>query len=59
MTKARTIDENWIASPCGWTPFAGTRCTGWPVMTIVRGNLVMRDDEVLGGPLGKPVSFAG
>ncbi len=58
MRKARTIDENWIASPCGWTPFAGTRCTGWPVMTIVRGHVVMREDEVLGQPIGKPVSFA-
>jgi dihydroorotase len=57
MKKARTIEESWIASPCGWTPFAGTRCTGWPVMTIVRGNLVMRDDEVLGAPVGKPVAF--
>jgi dihydroorotase len=59
MKKARTIEESWIASPCGWTPFAGTRCTGWPVMTIVRGNLVMREDEVLGQPIGRPVSFAG
>jgi len=59
MKKARTIEESWIASPCGWTPFAGTRCTGWPVMTIVRGNLVMREDEVLGAPVGRPVSFAG
>ncbi len=58
MKKARTIEESWIASPCGWTPFAGTRCTGWPVMTIVRGNVVMREDEVLGSPVGKPVSFA-
>lgn len=58
MKKARTIEESWIASPCGWTPFAGTRCTGWPVMTIVRGNLVMREDEVLGAPIGRPVSFA-
>jgi dihydroorotase len=58
MNKARTIDESWIVSPCGWTPFAGVRCQGWPAMTMIRGRLVMREDEVLGGPAGRPVSFA-
>lgn len=58
MRRTRTIEESWIASPCGWTPFAGHRCTGWPVMTILRGQAVMREDEVLGAPLGAPVRFA-
>lgn len=58
MKRQRTIEESWIASPCGWTPFAGHRCTGWPTMTIVRGNIVMREDEVLGAPIGRPVAFA-
>ena len=57
MAKSREISEDWIVSPCGWTPFAGTRCQGWPVGTIVRGTPVMRDDEVIGGPVGKPVRF--
>ena len=58
MKRQRTIEDSWIVSPCGWTPFAGHRCTGWPVMTIVRGHVVMRDDEVLGAPIGAPVAFA-
>ncbi|WP_270938342.1 dihydroorotase [Falsiroseomonas oryzae] len=58
MKRSRTIEESWIVSPCGWTPFAGHRCTGWPVMTIVRGHVVMREDEVQDGPLGAPVRFA-
>ena len=33
--------------------------TGWPVATIVRGNVVMREDEVLGAPAGKLVRFIG
>ncbi|MDQ1080467.1 dihydroorotase [Pseudoroseomonas cervicalis] len=57
LKKSRTIEESWIASPCGWTPFAGQRVTGWPVMTIVRGQVAMREDEVLGSPQGKPVLF--
>jgi dihydroorotase len=58
MRKQRTIEESWIVSPCGWTPFAGQRCTGWPMMTIIRGEVAMRDDEVIGTPRGAPVRFA-
>jgi dihydroorotase len=34
------------------------RITGWPVATIIRGQAVMREDEVLGTPRGKLVRFA-
>lgn len=58
MRRQRTIEESWIVSPCGWTPFAGMKITGWPVATILRGQAVMREDEVLGTPRGKLVRFA-
>lgn len=59
MKHQRRIEESWIASPCGWTPFAGMEVTGWPVATIIRGHTVMRDDAVLGRPSGRLVRFAG
>jgi dihydroorotase len=59
MGRRRVIEESWIASPCGWTPFAGVEVTGWPVATIIRGQTVMREDEVLGEPVGRLVSFGG
>ncbi|HEX4261569.1 MAG TPA: dihydroorotase, partial [Acetobacteraceae bacterium] len=58
LAARRSIEDSWIASPCGWTPFAGMRVTGWPVATIVRGRPVMREDEVLGAPVGRLVRFA-
>jgi dihydroorotase len=58
MRRRRRIEESWIVSPCGWTPFAGMVVTGWPVATIVRGQAVMREDEVLGTPSGRLVAFA-
>ena len=58
LKRRRTIEESWIASPCGWTPFAGMECIGWPVMTVIRGVPVMREDEVIGAPRGEPVRFA-
>ena len=55
--RQRTIENAWIASPCGWTPFDGMRVTGWPIATIIRGRTVMREDEVLGAPIGRLVRF--
>ncbi len=57
MKKQRTITDDWIVTPAGWTPFAGMQVTGWPVGTIIRGQQVMRNDEVLGAPAGKLVAF--
>jgi dihydroorotase len=58
LNRTQTIINEAMASPCGWTPFDGETCTGWPVATIIRGNIAMRDGEVLGAPIGRPVSFA-
>jgi dihydroorotase len=57
MAAKRTISNDWIASPCGWTPFDGMAVTGWPVGTVIRGQQVMRDGEVVGTPSGRLVRF--
>ncbi len=57
LAARRTITNAWSRSRCGWTPFDGLTVTGWPVATIVRGGSVMRDDELLGSPAGRPVRF--
>ncbi len=59
LKHQRVIENRWIASPCGWTPFDGMRVTGWPMATVVRGHVVMQDDEVLGSPVGRLVRFSG
>ena len=48
MGLSRTIENKWIASRCGWTPFDGMKTKGWPVATILRGNIVMRDFALTG-----------
>ena len=58
LDAERTIRDDWIASPAGWTPFDGKTVRGWPIMTMIRGHLAMREDEVLGTPMGQPVTFA-
>jgi dihydroorotase len=57
LKKKRTITNSWIASRSGWTPFDGVSVTGWPTATIIRGQVVMRDDELQGSPIGRAVSF--
>ena len=57
LAAKREITDDWIASKCGWTPFDGVNVTGWPIATVLRGAIVMRDDEVLGVPGGRPVRF--
>lgn len=59
LKRQRTIEDRWIVSPCGWTPFHGMRVTGWPMATVVRGQVVMQDDEALGAPVGRLVQFRG
>jgi len=57
LAAVRRIENSWIASQCGWTPFDGETVTGWPIATIIRGTVVMQDGALLGAPSGRPVSF--
>ena len=57
LAARRRIDNDWIATPAGWTPFDGMQVTGWPVAVVLRGVPVMRDDVVLGTPRGRLARF--
>jgi len=57
LKKKRKIENSWIASRCGWTPFDGMTTTGWPVATIIRGKTVMRDHALLLPSQGAPLRF--
>jgi dihydroorotase len=57
LKARRTLTHEAMASRVGWTPFVGMEAKGWPIATIVRGRVVMRDDEVTAPHLGQPVRF--
>lgn len=57
LKKKRRIENSWIASRCGWTPFDGMETTGWPVATILRGKTVMRDHGLIAASQGEPIRF--
>ena len=57
LKTTRTLRHADMASRCGWTPFDGMDITGWPMATIVRGRVVMREDEIVLPHAGEPVRF--
>ncbi|MBE2251868.1 MAG: dihydroorotase [Myxococcus sp.] len=57
LSARRTITNAWSKSRCGWTPFDGFAATGWPMATVVRGRVVMRDGALVGAPAGLPMAF--
>jgi dihydroorotase len=57
LKASRTIRHADMASRVGWTPFDGMQARGWPMATIVRGQVVMRDGDLIAPSLGQPVRF--
>jgi dihydroorotase len=57
LRKKRVIENKWIESKCGWTPYDGYEVTGWPQGTFVRGQKVMWEDQILGKAGGQAVKF--
>ena len=57
MNKEVVIKDEMIASKCGWTPFNNYKVKGFPVGTIVNGNLVMSDGKVILKSKGQPLKF--
>ncbi len=52
-----TIENDWLQSKCGWSPFEGMTLTGRPVGTIIRGRRVMWDAGLIGAAIGEPFRF--
>jgi dihydroorotase len=57
LKARRTMTHDAMATRSGWTPFDGMEAKGWPLATIIRGRIVMRDDEITAPSLGEPVRF--
>jgi len=57
LKAKRTITEDWLASRSGWSVFTGKEVTGWPKGTIIRGQTVMWEDELVTESIGEPMKF--
>ena len=57
MNKEVVIKDSWIESKCGWTPFNNYKVKGFPVATIINGEIVMENNKILSPAKGKPLNF--
>ncbi|MGS0894706.1 dihydroorotase [Burkholderia stagnalis] len=57
LRARRVVRDAWIASVSGWTPYDGCALTGWPVHTVVRGQVAVRDGALNGQPAGQAIAF--
>jgi dihydroorotase len=57
LTRRETITNGWIASKAAWTPYDGVTVTGWPVGTILRGQPIMWQGELMTASSGQPIQF--
>ena len=43
LNKTKTVQDENLKTKCGWSPFSGRQLTGWPVYTIVQGQIFSVD----------------
>jgi len=48
--RTRTVEAGMLKSNADYSVYEGRTVTGWPEITIRRGGVVFRDDEVVGPP---------
>jgi dihydroorotase len=53
------VERKDIVSKCGWSPFEGWNLTGYPVYTIVNGNIVYEKGKIRSEIKGKALRFDG
>ncbi len=57
LNARRVIRHEDQATRVGWTPFDGFEAKGWPMATVIRGAVVMRDGELTAPSRGEPMRF--
>ncbi len=55
MEMEKCIKELDIFSACAWSPYVGYTLKGWPIMTVVKGNIVMENGKLTGEKKGEEV----
>jgi D-hydantoinase len=50
LEKRVTVTPEMLHSVADWTIYDGWKFKGWPVMTVVRGNVVVKEGEMVGEP---------
>lgn len=57
LNTYRPVRREDLLTKCGWSPFEGWNLTGWPVVTIVGGQVVYEHGKVNTEVRGKALTF--
>lgn len=57
LVTERPVLRSQLLTKCGWSPFEGWQLTGWPVVTIVGGQVVYERGQLNFDVRGKPLNF--
>ena len=57
LATYRPVLREELETKCGWSPFEGWTLTGWPVMTLVGGQIVYNRGEVNTDARGQALQF--
>ena len=58
MDRCHPVRDEEVFSRAGWSPYTGLELTGWPVYTIVGGQVVFESGRIRPGVYGKPLTFS-
>ena len=57
LKKEQRITKDWLAYKCQWSPFENLKVTGWPAAVFLRGQLAMREGEIINSAKGQVIAF--
>ncbi len=57
LKRTQVVEKKWLASKTGWSPFEGMSFTGWPIMTLLNGEVVVEEQTLLKPRQGKACDF--
>jgi dihydroorotase len=58
LKKTKTIENGKLFTKVNWSPFNGWTTTGWPLKTIVNGEIVFDDGQIISGIYGKEIQIS-
>lgn len=58
MEREMEVGSRPFFTKCNWSPFAGWKLKGWPVKTMVAGEVIFEDGKVVSEKLAKEVWFS-
>jgi dihydroorotase len=59
LNRYRPVQRQDLLTKCGWSPFEGWSLTGWPVVTIVGGQIAYENGKVNPEVRGQALQFSG